>query len=238
MDRFSRVAVVVSVLALALSVFVWVDARRQIAQLRESQRGLLADLAALQRTPVIDVSTSPALGSDEAIVTLIEYSDYECPFCIRHFQQTWPELKSEYVDTGKVRYVFKDFPVDQLHPAAFKAHEAAHCGRDQNKYWEMHARLFSKPGTHAPEQLEQIASELGLNLETYRACVEAGTHTAAIKKSVAEATELGASGTPAFFFGLRDPATEQVRIFQAVTGAQPFETFVRAIEAVARRQQR
>ena len=237
MDKLSRLALIVSVLALSMSLFVWFDSRQGIARLRESQRELLTDVAALRRTPVIDVSGLPALGSPDAVVTLIEYSDYECPFCIRHFQQTWPQLRAEYVDTGQVRYVFKDFPVDQLHPAAIKAHEAAHCAGDQEKYWEMHARMFSKPGTHTPEELEQRASETGLDMGAFKSCMESGMHTEAIRRAAAEAAELGASGTPAFFFGLRDRSTDQVRIFQAVTGAQPIDAFKRAIEAVAKRQQ-
>ena len=101
----------------------------------------------------------------------------------------------------------------------------------------MLARMLSKPGTHTPEELEQRASETGLDMGAFKSCMESGMHTEAIRRAAAEAAELGASGTPAFFFGLRDRSTDQVRIFQAVTGAQPIDAFKRAIEAVAKRQQ-
>jgi protein-disulfide isomerase len=237
MDKWSRVAVLLSVLSIAVSAFVWIRSDRQMAVLRSSQRELTSEVASMRRTPVIDVTQAHALGADGALVTLVEFSDYECPFCIRHFQQTWPQLKSAYVDTGKVRYVFRDFPVDQLHPASIRGHQAAHCAAEQNKYWELHNRLFSAPGTHTTEALEQRATEAGLDLAAYRSCVESGRTIDAIRKSAGEAIDLGASGTPAFFIGIRDRATNQVRVLQAVTGAQPFEVFSRAIDAVLAKQQ-
>src|SRR5437867_7147997 len=90
------------------------------------------------RTSVTD---APVLGRNDAPVTLVEFSDYQCPFCQRFFATTLSALKKHYVDTGKVRYVFRDFPLDQMHPQARKAAEAAHCAVEQGKYWEMHEVL-------------------------------------------------------------------------------------------------
>lgn len=236
MDKWTRVAVLLSLLSLAFSGFVWFQSVGKIDRLTSSQRDLRADVAALRKTPIIDVNGAHALGSPDAVVTMVEFSDYECPFCIRHFQQTWPKLKEAFVDSGRIRYVFRDFPVDQLHPASIQAHQAAHCAAEQDKYWDLHNRLFSAPGTHTPELLEQRATEAGLNLDGYRACVQSGRSTDEIRRSVAEAVDLGATGTPAFFIGLRDLATNQVRAMQAITGAQPFDVFARAIDAVAKRQ--
>lgn len=243
MDKWTRVALLLSVLSLAVSAFVWFRSAEQIERsagqielLRSSQRDLTSEVASMRRAPVIDVSGAQAIGSPDSVVTLVEFSDYECPFCIRHFQKTWPQINANYVQTGRMRYVFRDFPVDQLHPAAIRAHEAAHCAAEQNKYWDLHNRLFSAPGTHSPEALEERATEAGLNLDAYRACVQSGRTTEAIRQSAAEAVELGASGTPAFFVGLRDRATNQVRVLQAVTGAQPYEVFAKAIDAVIRKQ--
>lgn len=89
----------------------------------------------------VNVQGSYSLGSDDAKVTLVEFSDFECPFCARHFSQTYPQLKSEYIDTGKLKYVFKHFPLS-FHPNAQKASEAAECAGDQGKFWEMHDLIF------------------------------------------------------------------------------------------------
>ena len=236
MDKAARVSMLLSVLAIAISGFVWFRSSQQIELLRVSQRDLMAEVGAMRRSPVIDITGAPMLGSPDAIVTMIEFSDYECPFCIRHFEQTWPQIDANFVKTGKLRYVFKDFPVDQLHPAAIRAHEAAQCGAEQGRFWEMHNRLFSAPGTHTPEALTQRAAEAGLDLNAWRDCVQSGRTTERIRASAAFAAELGATGTPAFFIGLIDLATNQVRILQAVTGAQSFEVFARAIDAVARKE--
>jgi protein-disulfide isomerase len=91
----------------------------------------------------IDISGSNVLGREDAKVTLVEFTDFECPFCIRHFTQTWPNLKKNYIDTGKVKFVSKNYPLSSLHPNAQKAAEAAECASDQGKYWEMHDMIFS-----------------------------------------------------------------------------------------------
>ena len=84
---------------------------------------------------------------------MVEVSDYHCPFCRRHTLTTQPQIDAEYINTGKLRYVFIDYPIDQLHPDAFKAHEAANCAGEQGKYWEMHAKLFESPPTRDGAQL-------------------------------------------------------------------------------------
>lgn len=232
MNASSRIALIVSIGALAVSGVAWFQTHREIERLRSSHRDLATEVAAMRRTPIVDVTGAPALGADEAVVTLIEFSDYECPYCVRYFQETFPQIQADYVQTGKIRYIFKDFPVDQLHPEAIRAHEAAHCAGEQNRFWELHGRLFSKAGTHTAELLEQRASEAGLNLADYRACIESRRHAELIKESVAQAVELGATGTPAFFIGMRDLATNQVRLLQAITGAQPYSTFAKALDSL------
>jgi protein-disulfide isomerase len=131
--------------------------------------------------------------------------------------------------------VFKDFPIDQLHPAAIRAHQAGRCAAEQNRFWEMHQRLFSAPGTHGDEALEARAREAGLDLTQFRDCLSSGRTTAAIRESVGLAASLGANGTPAFFLGLRDPETDHVRIVRGISGAQPLEVFENAIAEVAAR---
>lgn len=203
--------------------------RREIADLREDLASLRASLG--RARPIIDLTVGHHKGNQEARVALIEFSDYECPFCIRHSRETMPMIEKNYIATGKILYGFRDFPIDQLHPQAIRAHEATQCAGDQGKYWEMHARMFGQPSQHTPEALEATASEVGVNLTAYRACLASGKFTAAIRATVDQANSFGANGTPAFFIGIIDPATNTVRITRAITGAVPFPQFAQALEA-------
>ena len=126
-----------------------------------------------------------ALAEAGAKVALVEFSDYECPFCIRHFTQTMPQIQANYVDTGKIRYVFKDFPIDQLHPGAFQAHVAARCAAEQDRFWDLHRRLFSAPGTHEPPLLTARAQEAGLNVAQVTAALDNHEHQADIDRTQA-----------------------------------------------------
>jgi len=202
--------------------------RKEIADLREDLASLRASLG--RARPIIDLTQGHQKGSPDAVVALIEFSDYECPFCIRHARETMPLIEKNYISTGKVLYGFRDFPIDQLHPQAIRAHEAAQCAGDQQKYWEMHTRMFGQPSQHTPELLEQTAAQVGLDLGAFRACMAAGTHTSAIRQSVAQAESFGANGTPAFFVGIIDKTTNTVRITRAISGAVPFAQFAQALE--------
>jgi protein-disulfide isomerase len=219
-------------LCLAAVILLWYRVDRDIEALKISQRQMIEDIGALGKKPVIDVSKAPFLGPAEALVTLVEYSDYECPFCIRHTQQTMPQITAKFIDTGRIRYVFKDFPIDQLHPNAIRAHEAGRCAAGQGKFWSLHTRLFTAPGTHTREALEQRAVEAGLNMTTFRACLNLGQVKSEIEATVGEAARLGANGTPAFFLGIRDPATNQVRVARAISGAQPYPVFEQALNTI------
>ena len=202
--------------------------RKEIADLREDLASLRASLG--RARPVIDLTQGHQRGNEDATVALIEFSDYECPFCIRHSRETMPLIEKNYIATGKILYGFRDFPIDQLHPQAIRAHEAAQCAGDQNKYWEMHARMFGQPSQHTPEQLEAAASQIGLDLGAFRACVSGGKHTPAIRDSVSLAESFGANGTPAFFIGIIDRTNNTVRITRAISGAVPFAQFAQALE--------
>jgi protein-disulfide isomerase len=159
------------------------------------------------------------LGDDDAPVTIVEFSDYECPFCGRHFQQTYPQLKADYIDTGKVRLVFRDFPLS-FHPSAQKAAEAAECAGDQNKYWEMHDKLFQNQQALGVTNLKQYAADLGLNTGTFNSCLDSGKYAQEIQADMADGSAAGVSGTPSFFINGR-----------LVVGAQPYQVFQQAIEA-------
>jgi protein-disulfide isomerase len=225
----------VPIVCLALTLVFYMKTRQDIATLAENQRQLSADLDAARGVNTISVAGAPALGPADQVLTLVEFSDYECPFCVRHFTSTMPQIDEKYIRTGKIRYVFKDFPIDQLHPGALRAHEAARCAGEQNKFWEMHTRMFSPPGSHTDAVLDARATEAGVTMAAFKDCLGSGRHTAGVRESVQMAAGLGANGTPAFFIGVRDPATDEVKIVTTVTGAQPFEEFEKALAAVAAR---
>jgi protein-disulfide isomerase len=150
-------------------------------------------------------------------VTLVEFSDFHCPFCKRA-RATLKQILKQY--PGKVRHVFRDFPVDGLHPQARRAAEAARCARDQGKFWEYHDALFAGPPRATPDDLRRYAEQIALDVPAFERCVAAGTHRAAVQRDYEDGVRLGVAGTPAFFINGR-----------LLSGAQPLEAFVRVIEA-------
>ena len=175
------------------------------------------------------VAGAPSLGRADAPVTVVEFSDYECPFCQRFFATALPALKKDYVETGNVRYVFRDYPLDQIHPHARKAAEAAHCAGDQGKFWEMHDRLFQHSSALAPPQLAEHARALGLDTATFDECLSSGRHAARVERGLADGAAAGVRGTPAFVIGKTKPGSDTVE-GTPVRGAQSLETFRRIIE--------
>jgi protein-disulfide isomerase len=230
--NWALLAFAVAAGALAVALLSWYQSRAAIDELRAGQRGLQADLAALNRAPVIDLAGAPALGSADARVALVEFSDYECPFCIRHFQQTMPQLLANYINAGKIRYAFRDWPVDALHPEAVRAHQAAHCADDQGRFWVVHPRLFGPPGTHGRESLLGLGRDAGLDMTTFAACLSSGKFDAAIRATGQMAVDFGATGTPAFFIGLFDKAEDKVTVLHGLTGAQDYSVFAEALDAI------
>lgn len=201
----------------------------QVAQMTEELRRLQQAMGV--RPSALSLGTAPSRGRADAPLVLVEFSDYECPFCIRHFQQTMPELDREYISTGKLRYVFMDYPIDQLHPAALKAHEAARCGGEQGKFWEIHERLFSPAGTHGLDRLKALATEVGLDRGQFDTCLDSGRMQAPVRASVDKATQLGADGTPQMYLGVAD-AGGSFRIIRSIRGAVPFPQIKQVIDGL------
>lgn len=176
--------------------------------------------AANQPIPRYDVSVSdddPAIGPEDALVTVIEFSDFECPFCRRHTLETAPRILSEY--EGRIRYVFKDFPLTSIHPNAFPASEAAHCAREQGEFWAFHDLLFELELPLGPSTYVQYAEDLGLNISQFTECVDERKYSEQVQANFDFAAQLGVRSTPTFFInGI------------AVVGAQPFATFQEVIE--------
>jgi protein-disulfide isomerase len=176
----------------------------------------------------MSLAGNPILGHQAAPLTLIEFSDYQCPYCARFVQTTLPALKAEYIDTGKVRYIFRDFPIDRIHPHARKAAEAAHCMGDQGKYWEMHDLLFQNQKTLQVEQLKAYARHLSFDAAAFDTCLDQGKYADEVQKDVDDGGAAGVQGTPSFFLG----KTQLDDTVQAISfkGAQPITTFRQMIE--------
>jgi protein-disulfide isomerase len=177
----------------------------------------------------LGVVDTAAQGSARAPVTLVELSDFQCPFCGRHAQQVYPESLRRFVDAGQVRYVIKNLPIEESHPQALKAAEAAECAREQGKYWEMHAQLFRNQQALSQPDLIHYASGLGIDLGSFRTCLEEGHTTALVKMNQSEARRLGITGTPTFLLGGPE-ADGAVVVTRKLVGAQPLAVFERAIE--------
>ena len=220
--------------------------KREIDALRAQQAAMQKDLDAIKaflqqliRQPeepkLVDASVviagEPSKGSASAKVTLVEVSDYHCPFCRRHMQATQPQIDAEYINSGKLQYIFIDYPIEQLHPEAFKAHEAANCAGDQGKYWEMHAKLFATP-TRDLGLLVTQAQEMGMDGAKLRACLDGGKYAKPVRESVARMEQLGINSTPTFLLGLTPASGQPMKIVKVVKGAMPFPEFKKAIDAV------
>jgi len=171
----------------------------------------------------------PYIGNADAAVTLEEWSDYLCPYCGRHFRQTYPQLLNDYVKKGQLKLVFRDLPLAGLHPTAEFGHVAANCVGEQGAaaYWEMHDALFSRQGEwnrlpDPSEFLSGVAAELGADMEAYSACIANGAAAAQVTASVEEGRRLGYNGTPAFRFS----STGSDKTY-ALSGAHPLARFTR-----------
>ena len=203
---------------------------KDLEEIKALLRGRAA--AAEPQNVVLGVDGHPAKGDTGARVTLIEFSDYQCPFCGRYFRETLPQLQKEYVETGKVRYVFRNFPIESIHPQAFKAAEAAECAGEQGKYWEMHDRLFGNQSALAPADLPGHARALGLDGDKFAKCLESSQTAESIRQDLADAQKAGVRGTPSFFLGLTVPGGDGVKAVRMIQGAQPYAAFKEAIDGL------
>ena len=165
----------------------------------------------------VPVDDDPAIGPEDAPITLIEFSDYECPYCGRWHEQVFTKLRQEYPDT--VRIVYRDFPLTSIHPNAVPAAEAANCANEQDSYWEFHEKLFSGEYGLGEQAYVQYADDLGLDMEQFEECLESGRYNDEVMADYQYAASLGVRSTPTFFLnGI------------PLVGAQPYEVFKEVIE--------
>ncbi len=179
----------------------------------------------------VSLDDDPVKGNPDASVTIVEYSDFQCPFCSRFFQQTLPLLEKNYIDTGKIKFVYKDLPLDILHPNARPAHIAAECADEQGKFWEYHDVLFENQAqwnrlssVDLSSQLNQYAADLGLQSASFEVCLNSPDIADEVNGDYLEAVSYGATGTPTFFIGNEKDG------FIKLVGAQPYAAFQSAID--------
>lgn len=188
------------------------------------------EIIAQLKTPSID--NAPALGSGEALVTIVEFGDYQCTWCHRWHQSTKDALISDYVDTGKVRFLFKDFPINDLSDRASSlAAEASYCAAEQGKYWAYHDELYDNwkgenTGWVTEASLNQFASNIGLDGEGFSQCLDSGRHSALVRANYNLAATVGLNATPSFIV-LVDGETPKL-----IRGAHPYDTFKQVIDPV------
>jgi protein-disulfide isomerase len=224
--------------------------QKELEEIKKGQSAIQKELEAIKsllqpRQPpppvqpvnlVFGIDSDPFKGSKSARLALIEFTDYQCPFCARHLTQTAPQIDKDYIQSGRVKYVLKDFPIQSIHPQAFKGHEAAHCAGEQGKYWEMHGRLFANQKAMSPKDLSDHAQGLGLEMPKFQQCVESGKYAAKIRKSLEEGSKAGVQGTPTFFLGLAEANDGQIKAVRIIRGAQPFASFKAAIDSLLAEQ--
>lgn len=178
-----------------------------------------------------DVDDDPVIGKADAPITLVEFTDYQCPFCSRHYEQTYLQIKKDYVDTGKVKVVVRDYPLS-FHPNAQKASEASECADDQGKFEPMHDALFEKQGewsnlsgTAVTDKFKEYAKAAGVsNAATFASCLDGGTHAQEVSADLAAGQAAGIDGTPGFWILGPDGETKQI------SGAYPYDTFKAAFD--------
>lgn len=197
---------------------------REIKQMLIKQQQQPAAPAGPQVPQILTVKADAkfVLGKNDAPLTMVEFTDFQCPFCGRFESMTFPQLKKDYIDTGKMRLILRDLPLDGLHPYAVKAAQSVRCAGDQGKFWEMKDTVFRNQNRLDNDALEGYAKELALNMDTFKSCMTSGSHLQEIGDDAQYAQSLGISGTPTFVIG--KTAGERVE-GRVIPGALPYANF-------------
>jgi len=173
-----------------------------------------------------------AVLGTKALVALIEFSDFECPYCGHYSREVFPELRRDFIETGKIRYAVRNLPLDG-HPHARKAAEAADCALQQNRYWQMHERLFLHQAALSEADLVQHANAVGLDVNQFSACLSAASTSERVNGDIQEASRLELHGTPIFLLGRVD-GSGALKVLKRINGTLPYESLKAVIEAVLR----
>ena len=213
--------------------------RTDIRALQAEQQRIISRLDELKQIlqtnsqpPPISVSVRGERfrGDSAARVAIIEYADFECPYCGAYERSTFPQILSDYIATGKLKYFYRDFPLPG-HARALPAARAARCAGEQGKYWEMHDSLFARQEALSAPALLDRAQTLGLDMAQFTECQSSQKYADDIQNSISEAQQLRIDGTPTFFLGVVEPSGD-VTIEKRLQGTAPFEVFKTGIDAL------
>jgi protein-disulfide isomerase len=206
----------------------------------QEMRTLLRQQRALAQPSLHDlllhVGDHRVKGERAARITIVEFSDFECAFCGKFARETLPQLDRDYIATGKVRYAFRHFPLEALHPNALAAAAAAGCAEEQGKFWPMHDRLFADQQGLGEPALRAHAAALALDAAAFEACVASGRQRAEARRDIEQGTRARVRGTPTFFLGYTDPGSRELKPVDVIIGAQPYLAFKMALERLLDRK--
>ncbi len=217
--------------------------KADIDALKAGQEAIARDIAEIKKlvTPapkpqqvsdvshVMNVASDPSKGSKTAVLTIVEYTDYQCPYCARHAKSVLPEIQKNYIDTGKVRYVLRDFPLP-FHNNASKAGEAALCAGDQGKYWEMHDLLFANQKALDADKLPEYAKTIGIDVGKFDACLASASYKQRVDANLNDGSKAGISGTPSFVVGYTQADGSEVKGEKLIRGAVGYDVFQKTFE--------
>jgi len=212
---YTALVVIAFCAGILVGYMAWGRGSRAVAAQPAAQQAQAA--APTYRRYDIPTEGSYSLGPEDAPITIVEFSDYQCPFCVRWHDQVYEQLMAAY--PGKIRFVYRHLPLTSIHPEAMPAAEAAMCAGEQNAYWQYHERLFANQQALGATLYDQIATDIGLNVDAFNSCLAAHKYQAQIQADMDFAIGLGVQSTPTFFInGL------------AMVGAQPLTTFTQLID--------
>jgi protein-disulfide isomerase len=203
---------------------------RQIRQLLQQQTAKNAPPEPPIQRATLKLDGLPMLGVKTAPITIVEYTDYQCPFCQRFHVTTFAELKKNYIDTGKARFFSKDMPLD-FHPNAMRAAQAARCANEQGKFWQLRDVMAANPNHLDMESIARFAGELKLDVGALRGCIASDKYKIPVQKDVLEAMSIGATGTPTFVVGRTTPEGVDGELMM---GALPFQMFDAKLKSLAK----
>ena len=189
-----------------------------VFKLNNSKDNVVKDDNEIVGEKIVSVGDDSMLGNKDAKVAIIEFSDYQCPYCKRFHTEAFEQLKKGYIDTGKVSFVYRDFPLS-FHQNSQKASESAECADEQGKFWEMHNAIFENQDNIAVSDLKKYAKDLGLDTNKFNDCMDLGRMEKEVKKDFADGSAAGVTGTPTFFINGK-----------MLVGAQPYSAFKQIID--------
>ncbi|MGB9608872.1 MAG: DsbA family protein [Minisyncoccia bacterium] len=220
-QNFLAISILIAAILISGSIFYTKGNNNKAQEVKpQNQEKQLAQVGQLDLAEVLKINSNDViLGDPKAPITLIEYSDYQCPFCEKFFNESEMLLRKEFIETGKVKMIYRDFPLPG-HPYAQPAALAANCAKDQGKFWTYHDVIFQKQNELANLDYVKIAEDLKMNTKDFKQCLDSKKYQDKIKKDYENGVKIGVNGTPTFFLNGKQ-----------IVGAQPYEVFKSAIES-------